>query len=42
MLIKATEVDHIKRKEDGGTDAIDNLQSLCGPCHATKTAKEGK
>ncbi|EFO3893059.1 HNH endonuclease, partial [Escherichia coli] len=24
----------------GGTDADSNLQSLCWPCHKTKTARE--
>lgn len=38
--IKATTVDHIKAKEHGGTDAMNNLQSLCEPCHAAKTARE--
>lgn len=36
----ATEVDHIVRKADGGTDDLDNLQSLCRPCHEAKTAVE--
>ena len=25
---------------DSGTNAPDNLQSLCKPCHSRKTAKE--
>ncbi|MEX3820460.1 HNH endonuclease [Paraburkholderia sp. BR14262] len=36
----ATEVDHIKRLEDGGTDEPGNLQSLCHDCHAEKTSRE--
>lgn len=36
----AREVDHIKSKALGGTDDLDNLQSICGECHATKTATE--
>ena len=36
----ATEVDHIKRKADGGTDDIDNLQGLCHDCHKAKTTYE--
>lgn len=36
----AKEVDHIKRKADGGTDDISNLQSLCTPCHIDKTIVE--
>ena len=38
----ATEVDHIKAKAHGGTDQPNNLQSLCAPCHKTKTATEGR
>ena len=36
----ATDVDHIKALEFGGTDAMDNLQGLCRECHKAKTAKE--
>ncbi|MBW7903016.1 MAG: HNH endonuclease [Rhodocyclaceae bacterium] len=36
----ATQVDHITPKSDGGTDAEDNLQSICADCHAAKTAAE--
>jgi 5-methylcytosine-specific restriction endonuclease McrA len=36
-------VDHIKEIEDGGAVYdVDNLQSLCNPCHNTKTGKEVK
>ncbi|EIC82092.1 HNH endonuclease [Serratia sp. M24T3] len=38
--VPATTVDHIKPKAQGGTDDHDNLESLCWPCHRTKTAKE--
>lgn len=38
--IKANTVDHIKAKEHGGTDAMNNLQSLCDSCHKAKTARE--
>lgn len=39
----ATQVDHITPKAKGGTDDMDNLQSICGPCHLTKSlADEGK
>ena len=38
--VAANEVDHIKRKADGGTDDISNLQPLCKECHAIKTALE--
>lgn len=34
------EVDHIKPVRDGGTDHLDNLQTLCRPCHFDKTAQE--
>lgn len=36
----AKEVDHAKRKADGGTDDLSNLQSLCTPCHIDKTTVE--
>ncbi len=28
------------REQGGGTDADNNLQSLCWPCHKAKTARE--
>ena len=34
----ATDVDHIRPKSQGGTDAWWNLQPLCRSCHARKTA----
>lgn len=36
----AAEVDHIKPLHAGGTDARENLQSLCASCHADKSAAE--
>ena len=33
-------VDHILPLEDGGTDADDNLQTLCRSCHGRKTRAE--
>lgn len=34
-------VDHIVPKVQGGTDDMDNLQSLCAdPCHKAKTARD--
>lgn len=36
----ATQVDHIKPKAQGGTDDLDNLQSICDDCHKAKTAEE--
>lgn len=37
---KATEVDHIRPKEDGGTDDPANLQAMCHTHHAEKTTNE--
>jgi len=34
------EVDHVTPKASGGTDAVSNLQGICGRCHAEKTAQE--
>ena len=36
----ATEVDHVTPKFKGGTNDPNNLQSICRPCHADKTAGE--
>lgn len=36
------EVDHIKRKADGGTDDLNNLQGLCRACHKDKTSRENQ
>lgn len=33
-------VDHIVAKAEGGTDDPSNLQTICTPCHATKTRAE--
>ncbi|MCI9500189.1 MAG: HNH endonuclease [Enterobacter hormaechei subsp. steigerwaltii] len=38
--VPANEVDHIIALAHGGTDVLDNLQSLCTPCHRHKTARE--
>jgi 5-methylcytosine-specific restriction protein A len=40
MAIAATHVDHIKPKDQGGTNALNNLQSLCVKCHEATTARE--
>ena len=36
----ARQVDHIKPKAKGGTEAPDNLQAICTPCHDAKSAQE--
>lgn len=36
----ATEADHIVPRYRGGSDDMENLQGLCGPCHKRKTARE--
>ncbi|MGB3290949.1 MAG: HNH endonuclease [Burkholderiaceae bacterium] len=38
----ARHVDHIINKESGGTDDPENLESLCVPCHKTKTQEEAR
>lgn len=40
IITLATDVDHIISKAKGGTNRLDNLQSLCNPCHKAKTIKE--
>ena len=37
VIIPAAHVDHIIPKNQGGTDARDNLQGLCASCHSYKT-----
>ena len=39
---QATEVDHIINKAAGGTDAMENLQAICVPCHIEKTKREAR
>lgn len=34
----ATAIDHIIPRNDGGSDAIDNLQASCGNCNLLKGA----
>jgi len=34
------ECDHVRPLEMGGTDEVDNLQTLCVGCHLTKTHQE--
>jgi len=33
-------VDHILPRKKGGKDHIDNLRTLCGPCHSRTTAND--
>ena len=37
QVVAASEVDHKIPKARGGTNAWDNLQALCKPCHSKKT-----
>ena len=39
-LVKATAVDHIIPKCNGGTDDEENLEAICDACHAIKTRRE--
>ena len=40
ILTDTSEVDHIKRVADGGSNEIENLQYLCKMCHRDKTESE--
>lgn len=40
IVTPADQVDHIINKARGGTDALDNLQSICTHCHTGKTIQE--
>ncbi|WP_242456866.1 HNH endonuclease [Vibrio coralliilyticus] len=40
LTTPAEEVDHILPLHLGGTDARDNFQGLCVPCHGEKTRAE--
>jgi 5-methylcytosine-specific restriction protein A len=37
---KATEVDHIKPRAQGGNEEPDNLEAICGECHEVKSKRE--
>ena len=41
-LMRATDVDHIIPRVEGGTDHEDNLQSLCHACHSRKGTIGGR
>lgn len=38
-IVEAKHVDHIIPRNQGGSDAWDNLQGLCHSCHSKKTAR---
>lgn len=40
IISKAVQVDHKIPKDQGGTDSVNNLQSICDRCHKIKTARE--
>ena len=40
LVTQGTEVDHVINLESGGTDDLDNLQTICAPCHQAKTVAE--
>lgn len=40
IVTKGSDVDHILNKARGGTDAMNNLELLCKPCHKAKTIRE--
>lgn len=40
-LTPAQEVHHIQPLSQGGTNAVNNLMSLCSSCHSAITAKQG-
>lgn len=42
IICGATEVDHIKPREQGGTEHWDNLQGLCKSKHSKKTYLENR
>lgn len=38
-VVAATEVDHVRSLDSGGTHDLDNLRSLCKSCHSKKTVR---
>jgi 5-methylcytosine-specific restriction enzyme A len=42
MVVPATLVHHLRPLSAGGTHDNDNLQPLCGPCHAWAHGKGGR
>lgn len=37
LAMKDCEIDHIKPKVEGGSDDLENLRTLCAPCHRIQT-----
>lgn len=42
FAVPSVVADHIVPRNQGGADAIENLQALCTACHDRKSAKERK
>lgn len=42
IYTSATDVDHIVPRSLGGSDDLENLQSLCRDCHKRKTFEENR
>lgn len=42
IYTRATQVDHIIPKFEGGTDEESNLEPICDKCHKIKTRKESQ
>ena len=40
IVDRYAQVDHIKPKAEGGSDAMANLRLLCHPCHSRRTAMD--
>jgi 5-methylcytosine-specific restriction endonuclease McrA len=40
LLPPRFQIDHIQALHCGGTNALSNLQALCGTCHDVKSGKE--
>jgi len=38
--LSLAEIDHILPVDEGGRDELDNLQTLCRPCHKAKTKEQ--
>ena len=40
--VPATDVDHVMPLSEGGSNGLENLQSLCHGCHSAKTRRNGR